>query len=89
MKERIILAGDIGGTKTTLGLFKATTGPRKPVAEETFPSASYPGLEVMAKEFLTKAGKDIEAACFGVAGSNGMRAVNRGSDRCNDEHGNK
>lgn len=68
MKERIILAGDIGGTKTVLGLFEAATGPRKPVLEATYPSASYPGLEVMAGEFLTQAGKEIEAACFGVAG---------------------
>ena len=56
MKERIILAGDIGGTKTTLGLFKATKGARAPVVEKTYPSASYSGLEVIAKEFLTGVG---------------------------------
>jgi glucokinase len=68
MKERIILAGDIGGTKTTLGLFKMTAGPREHVGEATFRSASYPGLEVMVKEFLGQAGADVDAACFGVAG---------------------
>jgi glucokinase len=68
MKERIILAGDIGGTKTTLGLFRATTGPRAPVVEATFPSASYPGLEAIAGEFLAQVGEKVEAASFGVAG---------------------
>jgi len=68
MNEKMILAGDIGGTKTTLGIFKKTTGPHRPVAEATFPSASYPGLEVIAREFLNQAGEDVEAACFGVAG---------------------
>jgi len=64
----MILAGDIGGTKTTLALFEAATGPRSPVAEVTFPSASYPGLEVIIREFLTQVGQDVESACFGVAG---------------------
>ncbi len=68
MKEKIILAGDIGGTKTVLGLFETATGPRIPVAEATFPSASYAGLEVIVREFLNQVGKDVEVACFGVAG---------------------
>jgi glucokinase len=68
MREKTILAGDIGGTKTTLGLFKAEPGPRMPVAEATFPSASYPGLEAIAREFLTQVDADVALACFGVAG---------------------
>ncbi|MEW6669752.1 MAG: glucokinase [Thermodesulfobacteriota bacterium] len=68
MRERIILAGDIGGTKTALGLFKMTTGHCESVVETTFRSDSYPGLEVMVKEFLGRVGFRIEAACFGVAG---------------------
>lgn len=68
MKSRTILAGDIGGTKTTLGLFKAATGPHMPVAEATFPSASYANLESIAREFLAQVGVTAEVACFGVAG---------------------
>jgi len=68
MNEKLILAGDIGGTKTTLGLFEAGTGPYLPVAEKNFPSASYSGLEVIVREFLAQVGQDVEAACFGVAG---------------------
>ena len=41
----MLLAGDIGGTKTLLGLYKPESGPRQPIAEAEFPSANYPGLE--------------------------------------------
>jgi glucokinase len=65
---QMILAGDIGGTKTTLGLFRKTAGPRNPVAEATYPSASFPNLEAIIREFLNQAATDVAAACFGVAG---------------------
>lgn len=68
MREGIILAGDVGATKATLAVFTTTKGARKPIVEETFPSASYTGLEVMAQEFLSGVGIAVEAACFGVAG---------------------
>ena len=50
----MLLAGDIGGTKTLLALYAPTTGARQPVAEAEFHSASYPGLDVMAREFLAQ-----------------------------------
>ena len=64
----MILAGDIGGTKTRLALF--APGPRlaDPVSERTYGSQEYPGLEVIAKEFVRATGATIESACFGVAG---------------------
>lgn len=64
-----MLAGDIGGTKTALGLFDDEAGPGHPLAEETFPSGGYGSLEEIAAEFLSRAqpGK-IEAACFAIAG---------------------
>jgi glucokinase len=34
----MLLAGDIGGTKTILARFASETGPRQPVMEATFPS---------------------------------------------------
>jgi glucokinase len=68
MKEKIILAGDIGGTKTNLAVFTAEKGPHEPVVEETFASADYAGLEIIAQEFLARTGMPIHAACFGVAG---------------------
>ncbi|UCG39613.1 MAG: glucokinase [bacterium] len=65
----MILAGDIGGTKSVLGLFSRQSGPEVPLAEAVFPSRSYPTLEEMIAEFLSHTSPErIEAACFGVAG---------------------
>lgn len=48
----MILAGDIGGTKTHLALFDWTRERVDPVRLETFHSADYPSLEEMLAEFL-------------------------------------
>lgn len=64
----MLLAGDIGGTKTTLALFATDERPSVPVAEATFPSAEYSGLEVIVREFLSRSSARVERAGFGVAG---------------------
>src|SRR5881396_3393834 len=64
----MILAGDIGGTKTRLALFAPGPGRSDPVSERTYSSQEYPGLEVIAREFVRATGAAIESACFGVAG---------------------
>ena len=64
----LLLAGDIGGTKTDLALYSTEGGPRKPLAQAEFHSASYPSLEAIVKEFLTNIGQSVDRACFGVAG---------------------
>ena len=64
----MLLAGDIGGTKTHLAVFSARTGWRAPHAEATFPSANYPSLEAVAREFLAQHDYSVDRACFGVAG---------------------
>lgn len=64
----MILAGDVGGTKTRLSLFSIEEGPLKPTAETTYPSSRYASLEMIAKEFLAKSKKPAELAIFGVAG---------------------
>jgi len=48
----MILAGDIGGTKTHLALFDWTTERVDPLRLETFHSADYASLEDMLEEFL-------------------------------------
>jgi len=65
---KILLAGDVGGTKTSLGLYTFENGPCRPLQTRTYASASYSDLETLVREFLT--GKDtmVTAACFGVAG---------------------
>lgn len=49
----MILAGDIGGTKTNLALYDWTTDRVDPVRLETFHSADYKSLEEILEEFLT------------------------------------
>jgi glucokinase len=65
----MILAGDIGGTKTNLALFEGSSKGGLAMKEtETFQSRDYEGLEAVIIEFLD--GRDLrpDAAAFGVAG---------------------
>ena len=72
----MLLAGDIGGTKTNLAVYSAEQGLGAPLAKATFRSADYPSLEALADTFLkqvraTHGGIDtlaIDRAAFGVAG---------------------
>jgi len=65
---RKLLAGDVGATKTILGIYAAEKGPRAPLAEAVFSSSQYPSLAALASAFLTQAKLAVEDACFGVAG---------------------
>ena len=58
----LLLAGDIGGTKTVI--YSAEGGPRKPLAQAEFQSQSYPSLEAIVKEFLAKIDQPVDRACF-------------------------
>ena len=49
----MILAGDIGGTKTYLALYEWPTERVEPVRLEKFHSADYKSLEEILEEFLT------------------------------------
>src|SRR5207244_715881 len=64
----LLLAGDIGGTKTELAVYSADGGPRKPLAQAEFHSKNYPSLEALVQEFLAKIDQRVDRACFGVAG---------------------
>jgi glucokinase len=64
----MLLAGDIGGTKTNLAFFSVENGWKEPLAEATFPSARYASLEALVQEFQEKHQLSIERASFGVAG---------------------
>ena len=50
----MILAGDIGGTKTHLALFEWGMERVEPVREDTFHSADYQSLEEILDEFLNR-----------------------------------
>ncbi|MEZ4640421.1 MAG: glucokinase [Caldilineaceae bacterium] len=65
----MLLAGDIGGTKTNLAVFVPEAGLHSPVAEGTFPSRRYASLETVVAEFMQQhQDLHIERAVFGVAG---------------------
>lgn len=63
----MILAGDIGGTKSLLALF--APGAREPALERRLASGEFADFESLLARFLDEAGAvRIEAACFGIAG---------------------
>jgi glucokinase len=62
----MILAGDIGGTSTRLGLFNGD--PRVPEALEIYSSREHDGLEEMIRKFLRTHPAQVEGAAFGIAG---------------------
>jgi glucokinase len=67
----MILAGDIGGTKTQLGLFDSVPARPRPVAVRTFGTLDFPDLPSMIARFMDSDDTrraSISHACFGVAG---------------------
>jgi glucokinase len=64
----LVLAGDIGGTKTHLALFSFQNNLLKSEVQKTFPSQKYSGLEPVLEEFLAAGEYSIGRASFGIAG---------------------
>ncbi len=64
----MILAGDIGGTKTVLALYRPDDRLGEPYRMQRYASAEYAGLEPIVAEFLASAGATPRCAAFGVAG---------------------
>jgi glucokinase len=67
-EQSIVLAGDIGGTKTNLGLF--LPGDKRPelVTMESYSSASAQSLQDLIARFVVGNPERIASACFGIAG---------------------
>ena len=62
----MILAGDVGGTKTVLAICDDALAI---VREAVYPCADYPSLEAILDEFVSPdERRALTAACFGVAG---------------------
>ena len=64
----MLLAGDLGGTKTNLAIYDPEKGERAPLQEATFASATFPSLEALVQTFLTQVKYPVERASIGVAG---------------------
>jgi len=73
----LLLAGDIGGTQTRLGIFSRESDLRLPLAEADFFSNQFPDPVTIVKKFLHKVNLRADVACFGVAGpvSHGISRV--------------
>lgn len=63
----VVLAGDIGGTKTHLGLYQVDRGAPQAQRDRIYPTAGFGSLEAVCAAFLAP-GDRIDAACFGVPG---------------------
>ena len=74
MASNLILAGDVGGTKTNIALFDSAARALSKglVFRASLPSASYAGLGDLVEDFLERArGASTQrpsAACFGIPG---------------------
>lgn len=64
----MILAGDIGGTNSRLGVFDANGKTPAPLRVEVFPSENYFSLIEILHEFLGDARTAVSSACFGLPG---------------------
>jgi glucokinase len=66
-----LLAGDIGGTTTRLGLFEKTASRPRQIATREYRTLDFPDLSSMIADFLRAASRTdlpLTSACFGVAG---------------------
>ena len=64
----MILAGDIGGTKVNLGLYRETLGQLGSLKETRYECCDYSGLDQILNIFLEGVDSSPEIVCFGVAG---------------------
>lgn len=64
----MLIAGDIGGTKTDLAIYSSDSGPHVPLAQTQVHSADYPSLQAMVSEFLRNVNLPVDVGSFDVAG---------------------
>ena len=65
----LVVAGDIGGTKSLLAAARPGDGRFEIVAERRFASTAYPDLAPIVREFTSELAEAAGAACFGVPGA--------------------
>src|SRR5207244_13146052 len=65
----MILAGDIGGTKTSIALFREEADDlATPINPRSFPSQQYESLDAIVQLYLNANSAEVKRACFGIAG---------------------
>lgn len=65
----MILAGDVGGTKTVLAVYESGVGSLEKIVEETVPSSTGTLEEIIASFLERHRIKGLTRACFGVPGA--------------------
>ena len=86
----MLLAGDVGGTKTLLGLFERAYPRPIPHAIQSYPTGSFQSFLDILRTFTrdTPRGREVEAVTLGVAGpvsANRTRLTNVDMDVVGDE----
>src|SRR5246127_480283 len=64
----MILAAEIGATRTRLAAFETEGNRLSCVVEKTYPSQKHEGLAGILADFIKTEGIPVHSACFGVAG---------------------
>lgn len=64
----MILAGDIGATRTRMAAFQAEGNKLELVVDKTYKSQEHGGLQEVVSAFVKTEGIPVHSACFGVAG---------------------
>ncbi len=64
----MLLAGDVGGTKSLLALFTPDRGVHAPIAVRSIESGRFASFDDVLFNFLTDTGARCDSAVFGVAG---------------------
>ncbi|RLA73072.1 MAG: glucokinase, partial [Epsilonproteobacteria bacterium] len=63
-----VLAGDIGGTKTSLAIFEVNGTKLESLAEKKYPSGDYSSLDEIVKDFVKDQEEIPQWGSFGIAG---------------------
>ena len=63
-----LLAGDVGATKTTFGLFDLKTSRRNPIKNGTFINKRFKSFEEIFSKFTSQIDHKFSSVCLGVAG---------------------
>ena len=70
VNDRLILAGDIGGTKTILGLFyRGANGQPRLLVSRTYPSREATSLTAILDDFIAYQPETVVTVCLGVPGA--------------------
>ena len=64
----LLIAGDIGATKTTLALYDPAAWPGLPLRQQTYRNADFAGFDILLRGFLGEQPIQPTLACIGVAG---------------------